>query len=39
VKEIKLKQSETIDITGLKSGLYIVISTTGLERRKMIVVE
>ena len=38
VKEIKLNQVETIEIAGLKSGMYIVLSTAGLERKKMIVV-
>lgn len=39
INKIQLKNSESFEITGLQSGMYVVVSTTGLERKKIIVVE
>ena len=39
VKNIQLKDFESIEITGLQSGMYVVVSSNRLDRRKMIVVE
>jgi beta-glucanase (GH16 family) len=39
ISKIELKNSESLEITGLQSGMYVVVSTTGLERKKIIVVD